>query len=471
MAMAARTDKTGLPAVRQGTVLLRLRWTLASRSRQGRPGLAPGRRVLARPRKIHRRMLFPPISPLVGRHGGVFIPPMKILVHDYAGHAFPVPLSRALAARGHEVAHAFASTLQTPRGELRRRDGDPFGLFFHEIPMDPEYPKFKYSFLRRRTMEIAYGRAAAAFIRAWKPDITISGNTPTETQEPISRAAVENGGKFYYWLQDFYSLAVDKLLRKKIPIAGGWIGAYYKMLERKQFERSSGVVAITGDFTPILRTSFGVPEAKVTVIPNWAVLESLPPRPKDNLWSRRMGLHDKFVFLYSGTLGMKHNPALLLELARSHRSHPEVRVLVVSEGIGSDWLRKEGAGLENLVLLPYQDFAELPDMLASGDVLVSVLEEDAGVFSVPSKVLSYLCAGRAILLAVPEVNLAARIVREHEAGLTVAPADMAGFLKAAAALRADPSDRGRRGANARRYAEATFDIEETTRKFGKLFQI
>jgi glycosyltransferase involved in cell wall biosynthesis len=395
---------------------------------------------------------------------------MKILVHDYAGHAFPVPLSRALAARGHEVAHAFASNLQTPRGELRRRDGDPAGLSFHEIAMDPEYAKYKYSFVRRRSMEVAYGRAAASFIRSWRPDVTLSGNTPTETQEPISRAAIENGGRFYYWLQDFYSLAVDKLLRKKIPLAGAWIGAYYKMLERNQFGRSSGVVAITGDFTSILRDEFGVPESKVAVIPNWAVLESLPSRPKDNPWSRRMGLHDKFVFLYSGTLGMKHNPELLLELARTHRTNPGARVVVVSEGIGSDWLKKEGAGLDNLVLLPYQDFADLPDMLASGDVLVSVLEEDAGVFSVPSKVLSYLCAGRAILLAVPEVNLAARIVREHEAGLTVPPADMVGFLGAARALFADAADRERRGTNARHYAEATFDIVETTNKFESLFQ-
>ena len=28
---------------------------------------------------------------------------MRIVVHDYAGHAFPISLSRALAARGHDV--------------------------------------------------------------------------------------------------------------------------------------------------------------------------------------------------------------------------------------------------------------------------------------------------------------------------------------------------------------------------------
>ena len=55
---------------------------------------------------------------------------MRILVHDYAGHAFPTSLSRELAARGHEVVHAFAGSLQTPRGDLQRGPGDAATLEF-----------------------------------------------------------------------------------------------------------------------------------------------------------------------------------------------------------------------------------------------------------------------------------------------------------------------------------------------------
>ncbi len=392
---------------------------------------------------------------------------MKILVHDYAGHAFPPSLSRALAARGHEVVHAFASSLQTPRGELQRNGEDAPTLEFREIPMDPEYPRYKYSFRRRRSMEIRYGHAAAELVRTWRPDAVLSGNTPTETQEPITRATVESGGRFYYWVQDFYSLAVDKLLRKKIPVAGGLIGAWYRLLDQRQFRRSSGIVTITEDFTPILTREFGVDPGRVSVVPNWAVIEDLPVLPKDNAWSRRKGLHDKFVFLYSGTIGMKHNPAMLLELAKRFEAEPDVRVLVVSEGIGADWLRRESAraGLKNLLLLPYQPFAELPELLATGDVLAGILEQEAGVFSVPSKTLSYLCAGRPLLLAVPQENLAARITRDNGAGLTVAPDDMEGFLAAARRLYESPEERERLAANARAYAEATFPIEKTADVF------
>ncbi len=395
---------------------------------------------------------------------------MRIVVHDYAGHAFPTSLSRALAGRGHEVVHAFASSLQTPRGELVSKPGDPPSLTFKEIPMDPDYARYKYSFRRRRNMEVRYGREVARFISSWKPDAVLSGNTPTETQEPISRAATMGNGRFYYWVQDFYSLAVDRILRRKIPVAGAWIGAWYRHLDRRQFERSSRIIAITGDFAPILADEFGVEHDKIAVVPNWAHIEDIPCLPKDNEWSRSQGLHGKFVFLYSGTIGMKHNPALLLELARRHRDNPDAVVVVVSEGIGADWLKREAAaaGLENLRILPYQPFATLPAVLATGDVLVGILEEEAGTFSVPSKTLSYLCAGRPLLLAIPPDNLAARITRDHDAGRIVAPSDMEGFLAAADDLHQSAGLRAKLSRNARAYAEETFPIGKTAALFDEI---
>ncbi|TAE76395.1 MAG: glycosyltransferase WbuB [Verrucomicrobia bacterium] len=392
---------------------------------------------------------------------------MKILIHDYAGHAFPTSLSRALAARGHDVVHAYASCLQTPRGDLQHRPGDAENLEFHEFPMDPNYPRFKYAFRRRRGMEIRYGSVAADFIRQWRPDAVLSGNTPTEPQEAISRATTESGGRFYFWVQDFYSLAVDKLLRKKLPIAGGFIGAWYRLLDSRQFQRSSGIIAISEDFTDTLSHEFGVDATRVSVIPNWAVIEKLPTLPKDNEWARQHALHDKFVFLYSGTLGMKHNPALLLELAKHFRDHSSIEVVVVSEGIGADWLRREAAtaGLRQLRVLPYQAFSQFPAVLASGDVLIGILEEDAATFSVPSKTLSYLCAARPLLLAVPEQNLAARITRSQAAGITVSPNDLPSFLAAAERLHASPAECSAHAARARAYAEAHFPIEHIAAAF------
>lgn len=396
---------------------------------------------------------------------------MRLLVHDYAGHPFQIQLSRELAKMGHEVLHAFAGSLQTPRGDLVKGPGDAPSFSVTEVAMDADYTKYKYNFLRRRNMEVAYGKEVAKLIKAWKPEGVISSNTPTEAQEPILRATREMNARFVYWLQDFYSLAVDKLVRKKIPLLGGLIGSHYRRMEGRQLRASHRVVAITEDFAPILQEEFGVSSARITAIPNWAPLETLPVREKDNDWSRGHGLQDKFVYLYTGTLGMKHNPELLLGLAEKFRANDRVRVVVISEGIGAEWLasQKTAKQLDHLLLLPYQDFSAMPQVLASGDVLCAVLEEDAGVFSVPSKVLTYLCAARPLLLAVPQVNLAARIIHQQKAGLTVPPADVPAFLEAAEQLLANPHLAARCAQKAREYAKNTFKIEEIAVKFANIF--
>jgi len=396
---------------------------------------------------------------------------MRILVHDYAGHAFPVDLSRELARRGHEVCHAYASNLVTPRGDLSRKTEDPIGLRFKELPMDTRYPKWKYSFLKRRGLEVAYGKVAAAWIAEYRPEVVLSGNAPTDCQKLILSATQTAGGRFVNWIQDFYGIAVAKLLKKKLGAFGWPAGAYYRWLDRRVLRASDHTVVITEDFIPLVEAE-GVPAGSISVIPNWAIITELSVQPKDNAWSRRYDLQDKFVFLYTGTLGMKHNPSLLSGLATHFSDQPKVRIVVVSEGPGAKWLQdaKQKNNLENLILLPYQPYRDLPDMLATGNVLVAVLEPEAGVFSVPSKVLSYLCANRAMLLAMPRENLAARLVLTSGAGLVVAPDDFDGLRDAAESLHRDDDARARHGKCARAFAEAHFGISSITDKFEVAFK-
>jgi hypothetical protein len=104
-------------------------------------------------------------------------------------------------------------------------------------------------------------------------------------------------------------------------------------------------------------------------------------------------------------------------------------------------------------------------MLGSGDVLLVLLEPDAGVFSVPSKVLTYHCAGRAILGAIPRENLSVRTIEGNGAGVVVDPGDADAFVAAAGRLIDDPDTRRQMGEAARRAAETTFDIDTITDEF------
>src|SRR5580700_1879611 len=98
-----------------------------------------------------------------------------------------------------------------------------------------------------------------------------------------------------------------------------------------------------------------------------------------------MGLSNRPVVLYSGTLGLKHDPSILALLAdQLQSSHPEAMVVVISEGSGRLWLEewKAEQKVDNLMLLDFQPYQDLPEVLASADVLVAILEPDASRFSV-----------------------------------------------------------------------------------------
>lgn len=86
---------------------------------------------------------------------------------------------------------------------------------------------------------------------------------------------------------------------------------------------------------------------------------------------------------------------------------------MVSEGPAIEVLRSAAAERTvPITLLPFQPYEQLSYVLDAGDVLVVLLDQSAGAFSVPSKTLSYLCAGRPILGLMPVGNLAATMVSE-----------------------------------------------------------
>jgi glycosyltransferase involved in cell wall biosynthesis len=394
--------------------------------------------------------------------------PQRIAVHDYCGHPFQFDLSRELARRGHEVRHLFFTDDAGPKGVAKRLPSDPISFSVEPISIGGSYSKT--DLIRRRQADVLYGKLTGQRLEQFAPTITISGNTPLEAQASIMRSAHRAGSAFVFWMQDFYSLAAAKILQRKVPVLGHVVGAYYRHLEARMLRQSDRVVVISEDFRSAL-TSLGVNEQKIDAIPNWGALAEVPMRSKDNPWASTHGITGKFVFLYSGTLALKHNPESLWDLAKHFEGDPEVRVVVVGSGVSFEALkaRRERDALANLVLLPLQPMEIFADVLASADVFVALLENDAGPFSVPSKVLNYLCAGRPILLSAPSDNLSVRVLAGAAAGEAVPSGDKEAFIAAASRLRSEPGTRARLGEAARRYAESSFDISAIADRFEDVF--
>jgi colanic acid biosynthesis glycosyl transferase WcaI len=380
---------------------------------------------------------------------------VNLLVHDFAGHPFPAELSRALAARGASVVHASCGGITTGQGSLSVQPGDPPGLRFASVSDEPFE---RYSPIGRARSELAYGRRLAALARSLRPDVVISANTPLLSQAQLWPACRRIGARRIYWLQDFLGRGVRSVFTERHPALGATAGRGVESLETMLLRGSDGIIAIADDFGSALDER-GVRCPRI-VVENWAPLDEIVVGPKSNPWSRSLGLADVEVALYAGTLGLKHDPEHLVAAARL-LAGSDGQVVVVTEGLGREVLErvKREERLENLRLLDFVPYEQLGDMLAAADVCLVLLEPEAGTFSVPSKVLSYLAAGRPVVGAIPSENLAARTIARAGAGVVVEPGDHGAFAAAVASALGDPTGRAEMGASARAYAEQAFDID------------
>jgi colanic acid biosynthesis glycosyl transferase WcaI len=127
--------------------------------------------------------------------------------------------------------------------------------------------------------------------------------------------------------------------------------------------------------------------------------------------------------------------------------------------------------LANLVLIDWQPHDRLPQVLAAGDLLLSAIAPQASASSVPSKILSYLCAGRAVLAVVPEDNLGRRLVEDESAGIGVDPGDDERLVALVRAFHAAPDRLVPLATRARAYAEKAFAIEPIADRFETIIDV
>lgn len=390
---------------------------------------------------------------------------MRILVHDYSGHPFQVELSRELAQRGHDVTHSYCAAYVSGKGHLSAAPGE--SIRFDSIGQGVVIDKMRFG--RRLVQELRLGVELARQVRRARPDVALVGNTPIPTLMVFTLAMLLLRKPWVLWHQDIQAVAIRSFAGAQLSPKFRAVAAGIEIGERWCTRNAAAVVVIADSFVDVHK-EWGTDD-KVTVIPNWAPLDEIFPVERKNNWAVDNGLEDTKTLLYSGTLGLKHNPALLVGLARQVIDNgQDVRLVVVNQGPAEELLRDEAERLDvPLTLLPFQPYEQLPEVLGAGDILVVLLEQDAGAFSVPSKTLSYLCAGRPVVGLMPSENLAAQLVDEV-GGCVLAPNE-GSLPEAAAWVTSVLGDRERweeLGIAARDLAEREFALSGSADRFERI---
>jgi colanic acid biosynthesis glycosyl transferase WcaI len=392
---------------------------------------------------------------------------VKVVLHDFSGHPFQAELSRKLAANGHEVEHVSSEQYVSGKGHLAVQPDDSATLSFTGLALD--LPFQKYAPLARLRFEVAYAREWIRRLGAARPDVVIACNLPLISMFLFTLHARRTRLPYVMWHQDIYSAGLGDELHRKLPRRVARIGARaFEHMEAFCARGARHVVAI-GDAFKGVYPRWRVAEQRVSVIPNWAPLDKVFPVARANPRSADLFGHvDGLRLVYAGTIGRKHNPGLLVDLLRNALDNGiPASMVVISQGEAAEDLAAIAATKQMpLTVLPFQPADDLPYVLGSADVLVALLEPDATKFSIPSKVLSYMAAGRPILGLMPADNPAALDIAES-GGFVADPTEV-GAKSATVWLSELAGQAGlvaEIGARTRSIAEQKFDVDQVARDF------
>lgn len=179
-----------------------------------------------------------------------------------------------------------------------------------------------------------------------------------------------------------------------------------------------------------------------------------------------------FNVVFTGNLGTVQALETILDAAEILREEAAITLILIGSGSRGEWLRSEIAqrNLPNIQLPGRFSLSAMPMIMSMASaLLVSLVRSPIMSQTVPSKVQSYLAAGRPIIASLDGEG--ARLILEAEAGIASPAEDALGLADAIRLLSGLPADELKRmGNNARNYYEANFEPRLLARKLKQTLQ-
>ena len=231
--------------------------------------------------------------------------------------------------------------------------------------------------------------------------------------------------------------------------------------EQKMYANAAHLVAIGENFRQRLIEK-GIPEKKISVLPNWINADAIKPENGVNTLRREWGISDdKFVVLYAGTFGRIHGTEILLQTARLLAGEPGVMFLMVGQGYDFRLCRDTviNENITNVLVKEFVPRARLSEMQSIADVSIATLKQGFGHTSVPSKVLGYMSAGRGVLVLADQGCDTALLIDTAKCGAVINPGRTDLLAQTIVELFHSPEIVREWGVNARQYIIDHLDVK------------
>jgi colanic acid biosynthesis glycosyl transferase WcaI len=324
------------------------------------------------------------------------------------------------------------------------------------------------SLIDRLLLEVTF--VLTSFVHALKgkrPDVILLTSPPLPVSVPAALLGWIHRTPVVLNLQDILPDAAVHVGLLKNPK----LIRIFEVLEKFAYRTATKISVIADGFVDNLLNK-GVPKDKIEQISNWVDVDFIRPLPKENNEFRATHqLSDKFVVLYSGNIALTQGLETVISAAVHLLHIPEIAIVIVGEENALERLRqyRDTCKATNVILLPFQPRAKLPEMLAAADIGLVVQKSNVISFNMPSKIPLLLASGRAIVASVPATGTAARAIQQSGSGIIIPPEDPAALAATIEELYYNPDKVKQLGEKSRHYAMENYSFEQALDRYEKLF--
>ncbi len=362
-------------------------------------------------------------------------------------------LAAELKALGHEV-EVVTGIPNYPRGEFfkdypaRLYQRESFdGLTIHRVWL---YPSMGGGLKRLLNYLSFAATSLIGLCAARRADYIFVESPPLFLSVPAAIVAFFRGSKIIFSVADLWPDAI---------VQGGFMrkGLAFKILESVEswsYRRATYVNAVTEGIRHALLNDKKVPAEKVLYLPNGVDTRRFFPRPEDEKLREALGLQNKKIILWAGTLGFAHGLENIIHSAKALEARPDIHFLFVGDGSAKSQIQQLSKSLQlsNVTFLDSVSSQKLTPYISLATTgLASLLDIPVHDGARPSKMFPLLASGKPLIFV--GRGEAAKLIHAAAAGIVVPPGAPLELAAAITKLADNPELAEEFGSSGRRYVE------------------
>lgn len=301
--------------------------------------------------------------------------------------------------------------------------------------------------VRRGLYELTFGAGAVAASSRDQPDLVLGVTPNLAGAAAAANLARRRSVPLGIIVQDLVGLGA-----RQSGIRGGGLAAdRIARLESSVLRRADRLAVITEAFVQPL-VERGAPPDRMHLLPNYVHVR--PATTSRDAARRMLGWPaHRTIAVHAGNMGLKQGLHSVVEAARlAEMRRSDVLFHLVGDGSMRRSLEQQAAGIGAIRFIDPLSHEDFPLALAAADCLLINERPSVADMSMPSKLTSYLAAGRPVIAATTSTSASAQELGRSGAGILAPPGDPAALLDAIERVTRDPDMADRLGGLGRDHA-------------------